>query len=1844
MSKKVDKKLDVWKKKLLDMGMRNRLLNFKQSKRGSISIITPELTDFYKQLVIDEKELVFPRVEVKAQNVGTLIEDDEEEDKGSEKLVEIPGDFTTDRTARETTLIAKSLKDKAKTAHEEQGINILYAAFGFLEWKEAAHPNTTISSPLILVPVVISCESITDPYKLSLHEDEIVFNPTLAYKMENDFGLELPSFDSANDDISTFLKDINKKVSKSGWKVNQNVCLALLSFQRINMYKDIENRALIISNNSIVKALAGEGNVDLSEVDSIEGYNHDEDPVSDIFQVVDADSSQLDAIEMSKSGVSFVLQGPPGTGKSQTITNIIAEALANDKKVLFVSEKMAALEVVYNRLSNVGLSEFCLVLHSNKANKREFMDSLQTVIDLKPIAIKDSALYKLKKLEDRRARLNEYVEELHRKIQPLGQSAFEANGWLAKLASVPSINFSLSEINISKISKEELYDLRLTITELVKMKEKLTEDYEENTWRNSLITTLNHETRHQLSADLDTIIEKVSDYIDDTCDFEKENFISCDVSANNLDKFVDFINYCCSASVFPVEWIDRKNIKKLVNDATEAKQRKQRENELEEILTNSVNDSFFAVDASELKACVSDKIASAQMQLNEQYSNTDSLLDSIDSTIELLESANAGLNDEAELLDVISDDLQLSKLDSQSEIENVASFVKNYSYNIKPNNFWFESEWKDKETRDNCLNKAQHLVSDIISSRAAVTGRYEKDILTIDYKPILTRMRTDYTSSFLRMFKSSYKADMKMIRAYCKTPTKKLSYEELLDVLDKIKAHNETLEAMQENKTEFEKYLGGWFVGEATDFSKIKQAFIEFEKILKMYKGKVPDEIRQELLAGYNVDKYSSEAEKLVELSSNASIMEFVEMDRNVDLTSQIKNLIENLEELKASLVDCREKLNVVKNNSTVEFGWAGCYEKVCQMEELQALKKQDENYQSILKREFTYLYKDDETDWDIIIHLLNWFIKYREMADDMDINSQFSEVLATDEDAANRIKAFAEYLEKFKNEIQQTLNSFVSSFSEEEGLGNRSLSDILAKAKRCQNNFEGLEDWIDFKNASTKCKEAGLSDFIDKILNARIDAKLYEAVFMKKFQRTWLDYVMKDLPEVKSFRGKNHSDVIEEFKKLDEEQLVIARSRIREKLINNLPNVSSFTSSQDEVGILLHELGKQRKIMPVRKLFDSIPILLPRLKPCMMMSPLSVSQFIQSENYMFDMVIFDEASQVKTENAIGAISRGKQVIIAGDVHQLPPTNFFATSVFGSDEYEEDEDDSEAYESILDESNTVMPQLTLKWHYRSRNEELIAFSNSKIYNNSLITFPSPSENVSSEGVEYIYVENGLYQRSGKRNNPVEAKKVVDIIFEQITKYPERSLGVITFSEAQQRCVEAELIARRLANPMYEQFFAEGKKEAFFIKNLENVQGDERDTIVFSIGYGKSNPLEELRMHFGPLNQSGGYRRLNVAITRAKYAIKLVGSILPSDMRITDSTPRGVKLLRDYIEFAQQGAVTLRNQISRTDSVDTNSPFENAVYDFLVNNGFKVKTQVGCSGYRIDMAVVHPELEGRYVLGIECDGASYHSSRTARERDRLRQNVLENMGWKLYRIWSTDWIKDPITEGKHLLEAVQKAIREYKKNLYDYEKKASSKQNIKSKADYEKVVDVKESEQGYGFNTFVEKTYSKAVDEVPASVIASEIKNIVYEQAPVNIMTVCKQVAPLYGNANVTNKVKEGVNQIIKKSYRAGGYEIRGEFLWRKGQKQAEPRIPAEGNKPRPFDTIAIEELAEAMYVIIDRSFGIEKDSLFKVTAKEYGFARTTTNIVNGLEQAYKLLIKQKRISDIEGKLSVETNK
>jgi very-short-patch-repair endonuclease len=597
-------------------------------------------------------------------------------------------------------------------------------------------------------------------------------------------------------------------------------------------------------------------------------------------------------------------------------------------------------------------------------------------------------------------------------------------------------------------------------------------------------------------------------------------------------------------------------------------------------------------------------------------------------------------------------------------------------------------------------------------------------------------------------------------------------------------------------------------------------------------------------------------------------------------------------------------------------------------------------------------------------------------------------------------------------------------------------LADLEGWLTERSGDAQRLREWTLFCEVEREIAQAGLSPVLVEVLDGRVKPAEASTAFRARFLCLWLDAVYEHSPAMRQFSTDTHERLIERFRELDRRSVATGAARIRRFQLTRPERprlVGGDAPSTSELGTLLREVNKKRRHMPLRKLFAAIPTLLPRLKPCLMMSPLAVSAYLDSPDIRFDLVIFDEASQVRPHDAICAIYRGGQLVVAGDQKQLPPTSFFDRALADdgfSDEEAEGGGGLADFESILDICCSLgLPRRRLRWHYRSRREGLIAFANHHVYGNELVTFPSVHDVAGNPAVAFEYVAGGRWKAgAGNGFNDVEARRVAELVMAHFRDHPDQSLGVIAFSQRQQLRILDELERLRRAAPDLEQFFSEDREEPFFVKNLENVQGDERDVVFLGIGYGPDE-TGRVAMRFGPLNRQGGERRLNVAVTRARQRMTVVSSMRAQDIDLSRTGAVGARLLRAYLDYAERGTEALRSGVTEAGDRDFDSPFEREVFEELTRRGLTMHPQVGCSGFRIDLAVVDPERPGRYLLGVECDGATYHSSATARDRDRLRQQVLEDLGWKICRIWSTDWLRDRGWQVRRVLSALEEARRD-----------------------------------------------------------------------------------------------------------------------------------------------------------------------------------------------------------------------
>lgn len=1458
---RVVKQLEYWKDRLLDMSRRNRLLFFRLTRASTAQITHPLPSALFDRLVVRGRESTFPLRE-------QLSLFDEDADK--EEAVPVPRELRANeigvrQTDRDLGRILYNLRSRARTAREEQGVNVLYLAFGFLRWSEAQSEEFA-RAPLILVPVNLTREAPGKPYKLAMAEEDIVVNPSLRVKLHQDFGLELPHLPSDLDapGMQAYLSAVQSAVDQfSDWRTLSDVVLAIFSFRNLMLVEDLERNKDLLLKHGLIRALSVPG----SSIPTVEGLVEErelDDRVSpsDVYQVLDADSSQQAAIEAAKAGLSFILQGPPGTGKSQTIANIIAEFLARGRPVLFVSQKIAALEVVQRRLKQVGLSDFCLEVHSHRRSKKDVVSELGASLESLTKSDLPEAEPALRQLARVRRRLNAYVRAAHRPRLAMGISAYRVWGKLARLKDAPDLRFTLT--GLEHLSMEVDQERSLVLKELASFSSTVAQ-FETHPWRGCGIGSLSLQHRGDIEATL----------------------------------------------------------------------------------------------------------------------------------------------------------LRLPQILEAFQVR-VAELAEDYGVRTP-----------------STLEEGFELMG--------VARTFRPHVLSVPVRQIRQRYLKRY-QWFLRYLHPQYWRDSAQLREV-------------------------TLSQERPNPRT---------IGD------------DLEEVIR---------VQQRVLTA------RADGEGIAA----------------------------------AALPDLRE---------------------------LSELARQINDTRRFLSRLFN-----------------------------------------------------------------QGDRAFVARFYEVE-------CDRLAAWCRGQaGNIGSLGEWVNFGRVRRKAEKLGLSSFVSSALAAGLGAEDWESAFRRRFYLLLSDLVVRTDPVLRSFRGSNHDVLITQFRDLDRSHFHdLAPGLVRAHLEELRPRQSWIQASSADAIILRRELNKKRRLKPLRKLFAEIPELILRLRPCLMMSPLTVSQLLGPELYQFDLVIFDEASQVPPEYAAGAILRGRQVVIAGDRHQLPPTSFF--QVLESEDATEAEEYGDL-ESVLHAFGAAgLQSKTLLWHYRSRDESLIAFSNYHFYGNKLFTFPSARVREGETGIEFVYVPDGVYRRGKARQNRVEAQKVVDMVIEHARTHPQQSLGVVTFGIAQRDAIQILLDQCLRDMPSIQGFFHEGGPEPFFVKAIENVQGDERDVMLFSFGYGRDETGRFL-LNFGPLNKAGGERRLNVAVTRARRRVALVASVQPEDIDLSRTSSEGTRLLRSYMMIARDGLGALFPEIPVDQDVRFDSPFEEAVYEALSARGLQLRTQVGVSPYRIDLGVVDPDQAGRFLLGIECDGAMYHSAATARDRDRLRQEVLEGLGWRMHRIWGPDWRDNEEREIGKILDAVDQSKRQVASRLSQSGAKTSepegeqrhelSGQRRSSRAARDPKPLPPAGTQPYRRARLGRRR--QGIDNFRRASrweVANAFDAIVRDEGPIEISLAKRRAAEAWGLQRIGSRVDQSLDRAIRYAHGQRILERRGSFLWPPRMVKPPVRVVLRDADKRSVDEITLEELAEAAFICVESALSLDEADLIRETGRLFGL-RATRRVTDRVQLAIAQLVRADRL-------------
>lgn len=801
-----------------------------------------------------------------------------------------------------------------------------------------------------------------------------------------------------------------------------------------------------------------------------------------------------------------------------------------------------------------------------------------------------------------------------------------------------------------------------------------------------------------------------------------------------------------------------------------------------------------------------------------------------------------------------------------------------------------------------------------------------------------------------------------------------------------------------------------------------------------------------------------------------------------------------------------------------------------------------------------------------------------------------------------------------------------------------------LSKARTWKENLDKLKDWYQWLQAYQTLHSLGIGFIATEYKEKNIPTSQLTDSFRKSFYQAAIRYIIAKEPTLELFNGKIFNDIIAKYKQISAKFEETTQRELFARLASNIPSFTHEAIQSSEVGILQKNIRNNARGISIRKLFDQIPTLLSRMCPCMLMSPLSVAQFIDTDADKFDLIVFDEASQMPTYEAVGAIARGKNVIIVGDPKQMPPTSFFSVNTIDEDNIE-----MEDLESILDDCLALsIPSKYLLWHYRSKHESLIAFSNSEYYDNKLMTFPSP-DNIESK-VRIVNI-NGYYDKGKSRQNRAEAQAVVDEIARRLRseELRKKSIGVVTFSIVQQALIEDLLSDLFIFYPELETLALECD-EPLFIKNLENVQGDERDVILFSVGYGP-DAEGRVSMNFGPLNRAGGERRLNVAVSRARYEM-IIYSTLRSDMIDLNRTSSiGVAGLKRFLEYAEKGTRSTISSVPRQLSEATAS-IETIIADRLRSLGYTVHTDIGCSGYKIDIGIVDTENTSNYQLGIICDGKNYKRTKTARDREIVQNNVLKALGWDIYRIWTMDWWEKP----DEVMATIQEAIARKKSskvgsmtaaeinstptevavpaptaqitnNEISFVLKASPAAPEKQAASV--LSTQNRIEQKYKFAKITPYNYSPEdfffTDSY--SILLSQIRKIMESEAPISKSLLCKKILSEWGISRLGTRVEAQIETALDtlNIYRT---EYEGlVFCWNDKEQCASYSIYRPVSDREATD-IPPEEIANAIQQLLTDSISLPVADLIKACAQQFGFARMGSNIDAAMQRGIREAVKR----------------
>ena len=1526
--------------------------------------------------------------------------------------------------------------DQARTMLQEAGVNTLYAAFGFLEYFEEGAGEQKQLAPLLLLPVQIDRKMSTPWRRYSLTADGADFevNETLAIRLSSEFGYELPDIGEEQTPES-YLRRVSKDIAaQPRWRVRRFVTVGHYGFSKLPMYNDLWtelwNGGRELERHELVRQLLLGGTETDDSIFVAKDYQIDSPEIDakDLKLVADADASQHSALVDVADGKSLVIQGPPGTGKSQTITNIIAALIAQGKSVLFVAEKLAALNVVHARLKHSKLDDFCLLVHSNKTPKLSALDALKSRIDIQnTLEEPQDFATKIEELKQSRDRLNHFAETLNNPIGELGLTVqqvlwadqrskmaagegCESAGDLmltdaADLTALERTQFCdairemFTRLESIVVAHSALADHPWSWVERCETGPFAEEEFRTRTadWLDAL--TALGEARDALTTDygcrpvqsfgeLRTIAEALGELPD-----VPPQPIPAIVKVISEDGLGDAVRALLDSLAGPPT--DRKGQYGeplfMPNDRLPTDRNWKHVAEITaqalDVLSEEMRDAIVLADA-------------------EQYAGELRMIASlVERAIAIAHSVQSAVG--------IPKSSSLHDLTQALEVLGIVAALPQESLAVRDANLLYaDAELTIKEAMETVrqLRRDRHDLQQLFILRPLP-----------DIEDVVIHARALRGAGSLAFFDTDVRDAKKFFKSISNGENKQ-STAEMVASLARLEAYLDQRRAF-DNDEVLKGLCGHWFKGEDTEFSRFLD-LIAWQADVSVVLAQ-PDEAttlyRRTMLHG-SFEILSEFRSAAHSLNIDAAIEEITSLCEEVDdLEEEISSAF-----LKVGRIEraCRD-LTGIGVAATARFDTLAV--TVLRLKAIDDVRVAARN-----------AHEESQTTGLEIAHLhdaLAYLVQIGEMAVPAQLKVRLAERCRQAE--FDRMRDHGQDIaQHYEAAVRRRSELYVPDASSgAEAPAPQNDNEVLDyRTNRVQTALQNpglLGEWIDYLGARERAGQGGLAKLMAGLEELCVSADRAVATFDWVVYQSIARSAYEMVPDLAEMSGASIAQLRQKFQTLDRDILALQRRKLAADLCrrpiaqgNGVGHKSSFT----ELSLIRHEISKKRRHVPLRDLFARSAQALQQLKPCFMMSPLSVATFLQPGEVEFDVVIIDEASQMPLEDALGAIARARQCVIVGDNMQLPPTSFFKRFDDAIDEDDEFEDEELDVESVLDQAmNVFRPPRALKWHYRSQHQNLIAFSNKQFYENQLTVFPSFREDDERYGVKLVQVD-GQY---ADRRNLAEVEDVAEWARRFMITYPERSLGIVAVNQLQRDLIRDEMDRIFQRDREAEDYRRTWEKTLypFFVKNLENVQGDERDAIAISTVYGPDANGKVLQ-NFGPISKKNGHRRLNVLFTRARQQVAVFTSLTPEHIQIKDTTGPGPRALRAYLEYAQSSRLEPGWAIERLPEND----FELAVSSLLAEHGYDAVPKVGVAGYFIDLGIRHPDFPGQFLVGVECDGATYHSAKSARDRDRLRDDVLKAQGWVVYRIWSTDWFRDPDGEVRKLIGFIEQQVEQRRSQL------------------------------------------------------------------------------------------------------------------------------------------------------------------------------------------------------------------